>query len=106
MNDLINDLPKEKVEKIKKSEEENQAKEKEETKMAVRNVNVDALARIVTNIEQENNEIKSGNVKLRAMITKAMRDIEPLRAELIKLKAMGARGNLGGTGSTVHKKDE
>lgn len=84
----------------KKDEETN------ETKEQVKKMNVDAVAKILTGMQDDNHTVKSQFVDLKRIVTNLTQDIAELRAQTNVLKAMGGRGILGGTGSTVHKQGE
>jgi len=85
---------------------EEKKKEIEETKEGVQKLNVDAVAKVLTDIQDGNHKVKSEQVDLKRIITKVTQDLAALRAEINMLKAMGGRGTMGGTGSTVHKQGE
>jgi hypothetical protein len=85
---------------------EERMQEIEETKKAVKKLNVDAVAQLLTDMQTDNHKIKTEQVSLKPIILKVTQDVTALRAEINTLKAMGARGNMGGTGSTVHKQGE
>ncbi len=87
----------------------NLSEEKEETnetKELVKKMNVDAVANVLTNMQIDNYAVRSEFVDLKRIISKVTQDIAELRAQLNVLKAMGGRGIIGGTGSTVHKQGE
>ena len=84
---------------------EERMKEIEDTKAVVKTMNVNAVAQLLTNIQDDNHKIKSEQVDLKRMVTNLTQGLAELRAEINMLKAMGFRGNMG-TGSTVHQKDE
>ena len=77
----------------------------EKAKNAVKKMNVDAVAQLLTDIQDDNHKIKSEQVDLIRMVTNLTQDLSSLRTEINTLKAMGFRGNIG-TGSTVHEKGE
>ncbi len=80
--------------------------ETNETKELVKKMNVDAVAHLLTNMQIDNYKVRSEFVDLKRMISRVTQDIAELRAQLNVLKAMGGRGILGGTGSTVHTQGE
>ena len=84
---------------------EERMKEIEETKEVVKTMNVNAVAQLLTNIQDDNHKIKSEQIDLKRMVTNLTQGQTELRAEINMLKAMGFRGNMG-TGSTVHEKGE
>jgi len=84
---------------------EERMKEIEETKKLVRKMNVEAVAKLLTDLQEVHQNIKNEQVDLKRTLTNLTQEIQTLRAELNMLKAMGFRGNTG-TGSTVHAKDE
>lgn len=86
------------------SSEENE--ETNETKEQVKKMNVDAVAKLLTNMQDDNHRIKSEQVSLHPIVSKISQDITELRAQITVLKAIGARGTMGGTGSTVHTQGE
>ena len=73
-----------------------------ETKELVKKMNVDAVANILIKMQNENYALRSEFVELKRMISKVTQDKAELQAQLNILKAMGGRGIIGGTGSTVH----
>lgn len=77
-----------------------------ETKELVKKMNVDAVASFLTNMQDSNYKIRAEQGDLKHIISKVTQDIAGLRAQTDTLKAMGARGTIGGTGSTVHMKGE
>jgi len=85
---------------------EERMKEMEETKAAVKKMNVEAVAKMLTDMQTNNHKVKSEQLDLKRMVTNVTQDLAVFRAEINALKAMGSRGVLGGTGSTVHKKGE
>ena len=80
-------------------------RETNETKELVKKMNVDAVARLLTNMQDGNYKIKSEQGDLKHIVSKVTQDITGLRSEIHVLKAMGLRGNMG-TRSTVHKQGE
>ena len=80
-------------------------KETNETKELVKKMNVDAVAKVLTNMQDDNHKVKSEQADLKRIVSKVTQDIAGLRAEIHMLKAMGLRGNMG-TRSTVHKQGE
>ncbi len=80
---------------------EERLKEIEETKELVKKMNVDAVAQLLTDLQDDHKSIKDAQVDLKRILTNLTRDIVELRAEINILKAMGFRGTMG-TGSTVH----
>ena len=99
-------MDKEAVKKLKEIEDIRKKKESEKIKVDVKKMNVLAVAKVLTDMQDDNHKVKSEHVDLKKLISKATQDLGELRAEIIKLKAMGFRGNIGGTGSTVHKQGE
>ena len=85
---------------------EERMEETNETKELVKKMNVDAVANILIKMQNENYKVRSEFVDLKGMISKVTQDIAELRAQLNVLKAMGGRGIIGGTGSTVHMQGE
>lgn len=77
-----------------------------ETKELVGKMNVDVVANVLIKMQNENYKVRSEFVDLKRMISKVTQDITELRSQLNVLKAMGGRGIIGGTGSTVHKQGE
>jgi hypothetical protein len=77
-----------------------------ETKELVKKMNVDAVASVLLKMQSENFKTRSEFVDLKRMITKVTQDKAELRSELNMLKAMGGRGIIRGTGSTVHTQGE
>ena len=77
-----------------------------ETKELLQNLNVTAVAKLLTDMRDDNHKIRSEQVGLHPIISQATQDITELRARINELKALGARGTMGGTGSTVHLKGE
>ena len=69
-------------------------------------MNVDAVANVLIKMQNENYALRSEFVDLKRMISRATQDKTELQAQLNILKAMGGRGIIGGTGSTVHKQGE
>ena len=69
-------------------------------------MNVDAVANVLIKMQNENYALRSEFVDLKRIITKVTQDKTELQAQLNILKAMGGRGIIGGTGSTVHKQGE
>jgi len=92
--------------KIKKLEEKRKQEETSETKELVKKMNVDAVANILIKMQNENYALRSEFVDLKRMISRVTQDKAELQAQLNILKAMGGRGIIGGTGSTVHKQGE
>jgi chromosome segregation ATPase len=84
---------------------EERMKEIEETKKAVKKMNVDAVSQLLTDLQNDHQNIKNEQVDLKRILTNLTQGLTELRAEINMLKAMGFRGNMG-TGSTVHAKDE
>jgi len=80
---------------------EERMKEIEETKEIVKTMNVNAVAQLLTDIQDDHQKIKNEQVDLKRILTNLTQGIAELRAEINMLKAMGFRGNMG-TGSTVH----
>ena len=80
--------------------------ETNETKELVKKMNVDAVANVLIKMQNENYKVRSEFVDLKGMISRVTQDIAELRSQLNVLKAMGGRGIIGGTGSTVHKQGE
>lgn len=80
--------------------------ENAETKEQVKKMNVYAVASLLVKIQNENHKIKSEFMDLKRVITKVTEDIKILRSQTNELKAIGGKGIIGGTGSTVHKKGE
>ncbi|MEK7613458.1 MAG: hypothetical protein AAB439_01105 [Patescibacteria group bacterium] len=85
---------------------EEKMEESSETKELVKKMNVDAVANVLVNMQIDNYKIKSEQVDLHPIVSRVTQDIAGLRAEINVLKAMGGRGTIGGTGSTVHMKGE
>lgn len=85
---------------------EEKMEETNETKELVKKMNVDAVANLLIKMQIDNYAVRSEFVDLKRMISKATQDIAELRSQLNVLKAMGGRGIIGGTGSTVHKQGE
>lgn len=85
---------------------ENKIEETNETKELVKKMNVDAVANVLIKMQIDNYGVRSEFVDLKQIVTKVTQDITELRSQLNILKAMGGRGIIGGTGSTVHKKGE
>ena len=85
---------------------EERMKEIEEKKELVKKMNVDAVANVLIKMQNENYALRSEFVDLKRIITKVTQDKTELQAQLNILKAMGGRGIIGGTGSTVHKQGE
>jgi hypothetical protein len=92
--------------KIKEMEEKRKNEEASETKELVKKMNVDAVANILIRMQNENYALRSEFVNLKQMISKVTQDKIELQTQLNILKAMGGRGIMGGTGSTVHTSDE
>ncbi len=92
--------------KIKELEENRRKEETNQTKELVKKMNVDAVANILLKMQSENYKVTSEHVSLKQMISRATQDIAGLRSQLNMLKALGGRGIIGGTGSTVHKQGE
>ncbi len=90
----MNNLFKEKMEKTN------------ETKELVKKMNVDVVANLLLKMQNENYKVRSEFVDLKRIISKVTQDKIELRSQLNILKAMGGRGIIGGTGSTVHKQGE
>jgi hypothetical protein len=88
--------------KIKEIEEKRKNEKTNETKELVKKMNVDAVANILIKMQNENYALRSEFVDLKRMISKVTQDKAELQAQLNILKAMGGRGIIGGTGSTVH----
>lgn len=84
---------------------EERMKETEETKEVVKKMNVDAVADLLTKVQQNIHAVMADNVDLKRMVTDAKQEILVLKGEINALKVMGFRGNMG-TGSTVHNKGE
>ena len=84
---------------------EERLKEIEETKEVVKKMNVDAVAQLLTDLQDDHQSIKNEQVDLKRMLTNLTQDILELRSEINILRAMGFRGSTG-TGSTVHAKGE
>jgi len=84
---------------------EERMKEIEETRELVRQMNVNAIAPLLTDLQDDHQDIKNEQVDLKRMMTNLNQEVLALRAEINMLKAMGFRGNTG-TGSTVHNKNE
>ena len=80
---------------------EKEIEETNETKELVKKMNVDAVAQLLTDLQDDHKSIKDAQVDLKRILTNLTRDIVELRAEINILKAMGFRGTMG-TGSTVH----
>lgn len=74
-------------------------------KEAVKKINVNAVAELLINIQDDNYKIKDEQVDLKRIITNLTQELTALRAEIEALKVIGYRANMG-TGSTVHTKDE
>lgn len=85
---------------------EKEIEENNETKDLVKKMNVDAVANILIKMQNDNHEVRSEFVDFKRMITKVTQDVAELRAQQNVLKAMGGRGIMGGTGSTVHTQGE
>jgi len=85
---------------------EEKVEKNSETKELVKKMNVDAVANILIKMQNDNYMIRSEFVYLKRMISKSTQDIAELRSQQNMLKAMGGRGIIGGTGSTVHKQGE
>jgi len=85
---------------------EDKKKGSEETKDSGKKINIEAVGKILTDMQDDNHTLKSDFVQLSEIISKLTQDLTGLRAEANKLKVVGFRGNIGGTGSTVHKRDE
>ena len=84
---------------------EEKMEEINETKELVKKMNVDAVANVLINMQNDDYKVKSEQADLKHTISKVTQEITGLRAEINVLKAMGLRGNMG-TGSTVHKQGE
>ncbi len=82
---------------------EERMKEIEATRALVKKMNVDAVAQLLTDLQDEHKSTKDAQVDLKRILTNLTQDIVELRAEINILKAMGFRGNMG-TGSTAHIK--
>ena len=80
-------------------------KETNETKELVKKMNVDAVARLLTGMQDDNYKVKSEQADLKRIVSRVTQDIAGLRTEIHTLKAMGLRGTMG-TASTVHKQGE
>ena len=80
--------------------------ETNDTKELVRQMNVDAVAKVLLDMKNYTFTVRSEQADITHMVSKITQDIAGLQAELNVLKAMGARGTIGGTGSTVHYKGE
>lgn len=85
---------------------EEKMEEASETIELVKTMNVDVVANLLLKMQNENYKVRSEFIDLKRMITKVTQDIVELRSQLNVLKAMGGRGIIGGTGSTVHKQGE
>lgn len=85
---------------------EEKMEETNETKELVKKMNVDAVSNVLIKMQNENYKVRSEHVDLKQMITRVAQDMAGLRSQLNVLKAMGGRGIIGGTGSTVHKQGE
>lgn len=92
--------------KIKAMEEKRRNEEVSETKELVKKMNVDAVANILIRMQNENYALRSEFVNLKQLISKVTQDKIELQTQLNILKAMGGRGIMGGTGSTVHTSNE
>jgi len=77
----------------------------EETKEVVKTMNVDAVASLLTNMQDKLHEVLADNVDLKRMVTDVKQGNIELRAEVNALKHMGFVG-ITGHGSTVHNKEE
>jgi hypothetical protein len=86
---------------VSKTEEE-----AHQTKELVKKMNVDAVANVLLKMQNENYKVRSEFIDLKRIISSVTQDIEGLRSQLNILKAVGGRGTIGGTGSTVHKQGE
>jgi len=80
-------------------------KEMEETKKVVEKMNVEAVADLLTKVQNKYHEVIADNVDMKRMVTDMKQENIVMRAEINALKTMGFRGNMG-TGSTVHNKGE
>ena len=80
-------------------------KELEAVKELVKERNIDAIAQLLTDLQDTHQEIKNEQVDLKRILTNLTQDIVELKAQINMLKAMGFRGNTG-TGSTVHAQGE
>lgn len=85
---------------------EEKVEETNETKELLKKMNVDVVADVLIKMQNENYKIRSEFVDLKRMISTATQDIAGLQSQLNVLKAVGGRGIIGGTGSTVHKQGE
>jgi len=84
---------------------EERMKQTNETRELVKKMNVDAVAKVLTAMQDDNYKVKSEQADLKKIVSKVTQDIIGLRAEIHMLKATGLRGNMG-TRSTVHKQGE
>lgn len=80
-------------------------KEIEETKEAVKSMNVDSVANLLIKVQNELHALKTDNIDMKRMLTTAKQDNIEMRAEVNALKHMGFVG-ITGHGSTVHNKEE
>jgi hypothetical protein len=85
---------------------EKKIEEINETTELVKKMNVDVVAKVLTDMQNYNHEVKSEQADLTKIVLKVTQDIAELRAQINVLKTMGARGTIGGTGSTVHMQGE
>ena len=85
---------------------EKEIEESYETKELVKKMNIDAVANLLIKMQDENYKVRSEFVDLKRIISKATQNVTELRSQANVLKAVGARGIIGGTGSTVHSKGE
>lgn len=88
------------------TEAEEKMEETNNTKELVKKMNVDAVANLLIKMQIENYAARSEFVDLKRIISKATQDVAELRSQANVLKAVGARGTIGGTGSTVHSQGE
>lgn len=84
------------------SEEKN--KEINETKEGVKKINADGITKILTDIRDDSQKLKTEQVDIKRMLTDLSLGAVELRSHINIIKAMGFRGSMG-TGSTAHKKD-
>ena len=88
------------------SDSNKQKEDMENTKTHDKKLNIDAIANFLIKIQNENHQVKSEFINLKKIIKNSTQDISGLRAQINELKALGARGTIGGTGSTVNLKEE
>jgi capsule polysaccharide export protein KpsE/RkpR len=92
---------------MSESEETNKGVEEVviEKKVLQKSLNLEAVAKLLTDMQDDDHKIMSDFVQMKNIISHATQDIAGLRAEINVLRVAGIRGDMG-TASTVHKKDE